>query len=132
MPTVLAVVLAFECDNYSLQNQDPAWLSWAEGAALAAVMACAGLLVVRAMAAGGLGRSALCSHRTALDTRPAQRVHWGLGEQLHVGIARRSADQIPRWLRPRSTQRFSRGRSLPDQEKFGRSAEFLPVCREEP
>jgi hypothetical protein len=47
MPTVLAVVLAFECDNYSLQNQDPAWLSWAEGAALAAVMACAGLLVVQ-------------------------------------------------------------------------------------
>jgi hypothetical protein len=45
LPTVLAVVLAFECDNYA-GEREPVWLSFAESAALAAMMALSGLLVV--------------------------------------------------------------------------------------
>jgi hypothetical protein len=47
LPVAMAAVLAFECDDYVGENKERAWLRWIEGAALAAIMALAGFVVVR-------------------------------------------------------------------------------------
>jgi len=47
LPTVLSVGLAFACDDFAGRDHEPRWLRWAEGLALAALVAAAGLLVVR-------------------------------------------------------------------------------------
>jgi hypothetical protein len=44
--TVLAVALAFLCDDYARAEREPAWLRWVEGAGLAGLMALTGTLVV--------------------------------------------------------------------------------------
>lgn len=45
LPFVLAIVLAYECDDYA-GEREPVWLSFAESAALAGVMSLSGLFVV--------------------------------------------------------------------------------------
>ncbi len=46
LSTVLAVALAYACDDAIGAKQEPKWLRWVEGGALAVLMALAGLLVV--------------------------------------------------------------------------------------
>jgi hypothetical protein len=47
MPTVLAIALAFSCDDLVEADHEPRWLKWLESAGLAALMALSGLLTVR-------------------------------------------------------------------------------------
>jgi hypothetical protein len=47
LSTVLAVALAFACDDFIKADREPVWLTWVESAGLAALMALSGLLVVR-------------------------------------------------------------------------------------
>ena len=47
LPVTMAAVLAFECDDHVSENEDPVWLRWVEGAALAAIMGLMGYIAVR-------------------------------------------------------------------------------------
>jgi hypothetical protein len=50
MSTVLAIALAFECDDLLEADREAWWLKWLEGVGLAALMAVCGLLVMRWLA----------------------------------------------------------------------------------
>jgi hypothetical protein len=47
LSVALAILLAFACDNYALEEQDPRWLKPAESAGIACAMALVGYLVVK-------------------------------------------------------------------------------------
>lgn len=47
LSTVLAVALAFACDDFAEAKREPGWLRWAEGAGIAGLMAITGMLVMR-------------------------------------------------------------------------------------
>jgi hypothetical protein len=47
MPAVLALALAFECDDCLPEKSAPIWLRWVEGACLAALMSVMGFLVLQ-------------------------------------------------------------------------------------
>jgi hypothetical protein len=51
LSTVLAVLLAFACDNYVTEAQAPRWLRWAESVSIAGGMALVGYVVVTWLAA---------------------------------------------------------------------------------
>ena len=50
MPTILAIALAFECDDLLEADHEPWWLKWLEGVGLAALMSVCGLLIIRWLA----------------------------------------------------------------------------------
>ncbi len=50
MSTVLAIALAFECDDFLEADHEAWWLKWLEGAGLALFMAACGLLTMRWLA----------------------------------------------------------------------------------
>ena len=59
LPTVMALSLAYACDDAARREGEPAWLVWAEAAAIGAVIAASGFVVVQWLNENGamLGRS---------------------------------------------------------------------------
>jgi hypothetical protein len=47
LPTVMALVIAFACDNYAQRRADPVWLAWAETLGIGGIIAFCGFLVNR-------------------------------------------------------------------------------------
>jgi hypothetical protein len=45
LPTVMALVIAFACDNYAQRQADPPWLTWAEALGIGGIIAFCGFLV---------------------------------------------------------------------------------------
>jgi putative flippase GtrA len=56
LPTVMALALAFACDNYGRERTEPKWLAWAEAIGMAAIIAGAGFLAVQLLEQAGVPR----------------------------------------------------------------------------
>ena len=54
LPTVMALSLAFACDDSARSETEPAWLAWVEALAIGAVIAAAGVLVVHRLEQDGV------------------------------------------------------------------------------
>jgi hypothetical protein len=87
LPIVLATVLAYQCDDYA-GEREPAWLSLAEGAGLAAAMALSGLLLVSWLQQD-LARPSAAQHLSTFLV-PAL---------LSAAMGARFGATIPRWYR---------------------------------
>jgi hypothetical protein len=88
LSTVLAVALAYACDDFIGAKREPGWLRWAEGAGLAALMAFTGLLVV----------NWLQSDQAALHLNEARPRLW-TPVLLSASIGALFGTTIPHWYR---------------------------------
>jgi hypothetical protein len=100
LSTALAILLAFACDNYTFEKQDPRWLRLAESAGIACCMALVGYLVIKWIAAD-LGA-----------------VHWRTPPQpwmpmvLSAAIGALFGATIPHWYR-QTMRRLKQGADTP-------------------
>jgi len=88
MPTVMAVALAFLCDNFAGTDREPVWLRWAECIGLAGLMALMGLLVIHW----------LHDAQPALHSDGKVLQHW-IPVLLSASIGALFGATIPKWYR---------------------------------
>ena len=107
--TTLAFALAFACDNRVNQEREPWWLRWVEGASVAVLMGCVGMLVAMWLA----------PDRVALYANGHVPSLW-MPILLNGGIGALFGSTIPHWYRSTARRtRTARGSTEPERSAIG-------------
>ena len=107
LSTVMAVALAFACDDFSTAEREPRWLRWVESVALAGVMGLIGVVVLRW----------LQIDQVALHPQKAPPSLW-IPVLLNASLGALFGATIPNWYRKTMRQaKACRPRSVPADDR---------------